>query len=143
MRSLRKYLRHLCIHQKFKFQNSKIVLLLVFLSAVLLYSSPSYAVLSIKPDGNSVTTANPLITWDVIGLDSNDVNVGPNRFPVGARICDDAGRTATVNFVWDDGQGIFVGDANANPYINLRAGSLNSITLNFTSTGCQDAYFEV
>ena len=26
-------------------------------------------------------------TWNVIGLDSNNVNVGPNRFPVGARVC--------------------------------------------------------
>src|SRR5436190_9304555 len=27
------------------------------------------------------------ITWGVIGLDSNDVTVGPNLFPVGARVC--------------------------------------------------------
>lgn len=27
------------------------------------------------------------ITWNVIGLDSNNVNVGPNDFPVGARAC--------------------------------------------------------
>src|SRR5689334_18691046 len=27
------------------------------------------------------------ITWNIIGLDSNNVNVGPNHFPVGARVC--------------------------------------------------------
>ena len=26
------------------------------------------------------------LTWNVIGLDSNDETVGPNRFPVGARV---------------------------------------------------------
>ncbi|MEJ2447747.1 MAG: hypothetical protein P8Y37_07375, partial [Anaerolineales bacterium] len=31
-------------------------------------------------------TIEPL-TWNVIGLDSNNVNVGPNNFPVGARVC--------------------------------------------------------
>ena len=25
------------------------------------------------------------VTWNVVGLDSNNVKVGPNRFPVGAR----------------------------------------------------------
>ncbi|KAF0109496.1 MAG: hypothetical protein FD147_2230 [Chloroflexi bacterium] len=30
-------------------------------------------------------TITPL-TWNVIGLDSNNVNVGPNTFPVGARV---------------------------------------------------------
>ena len=27
------------------------------------------------------------ITWNVIGLDSNDVTTGPNLFPVGVRVC--------------------------------------------------------
>ena len=31
-------------------------------------------------------TIEPL-TWNFIGLDSNNVNAGPNRFPVGARVC--------------------------------------------------------
>jgi hypothetical protein len=34
----------------------------------------------------AVLTISPL-TWNVIGLDSNNVNVGPNNFPVGARVC--------------------------------------------------------
>ena len=26
-------------------------------------------------------------TWNVIGLDSNNVNSGPNQFPVGVEVC--------------------------------------------------------
>src|SRR5512147_1602281 len=63
----------------------------------------------------AVLTASPL-TWNVIGLDSNNVNVGPNNFPVGARVCN-TGDAAAVNvsasFVWD----------SANAYVNLRPGS--------------------
>jgi len=33
----------------------------------------------------AVLTITPL-TWNIIGLDSNNVNVGPNNFPVGARV---------------------------------------------------------
>ena len=50
-------------------------------------------------------TVTPL-TWNVIGLDSNNVNVGPNDFPVGARVCN-AGTDASnvlATFVWEDGQ---------------------------------------
>jgi hypothetical protein len=32
-------------------------------------------------------------TWNVIGLDSNNVNVGPNTFQVGARVCNTGGTT--------------------------------------------------
>lgn len=31
------------------------------------------------------------ITWNVVGLDSNNVSVGPNVFPVGVRICNTSG----------------------------------------------------
>src|SRR6266508_5484990 len=74
------------------------------------YSVSAAAILTVTP-----------ITWNVIGLDSNNVNVGPNNFPVGVRICNTGDATATsvsATFVWDT--------ANAN--INLRSGSLNPIT---------------
>ena len=49
-------------------------------------------------------TVTPL-TWNVIGLDSNDVTVGPDTFPVGARVCNN-GDSPAVNvqaaFSWDD-----------------------------------------
>ncbi len=80
-------------------------------------------------------TVTPL-TWDVVGLDSNSPTTGPRYFPVGARVCTDTAIPAggTANFVWDS--------ANAN--VNLRTGSLSSITLPALAVGaCTDAYFEV
>lgn len=44
------------------------------------------------------------ITWNVVGLDSNDVAVGPNVFPVGARVCNTGTTTLSgyrTRFVWD------------------------------------------
>ena len=35
------------------------------------------------------------LTWNVIGLDSNNVNAGPNTFPVGARACNTGDAAAT------------------------------------------------
>src|SRR5688572_19072706 len=68
-----------------------------------------------------ILTITPL-TWNIIGLDSNNVSVGPNNFPVGARVCntgDAVATNVTSNFVWD----------SADPYINLRPGSLSSISV--------------
>jgi hypothetical protein len=38
------------------------------------------------------------ITWNVVGLDFNNVSVGPNNFPVGARVCN-TGTTPATNLV--------------------------------------------
>ena len=35
------------------------------------------------------------ITWDIIGLDSNDPQTGPNQFPVGVRVCNNSAGDAT------------------------------------------------
>ena len=86
-------------------------------------------------------TITPL-TWNVVGLDSNKVTVGPNHFPIGARVCSDAATTATVIFNWSDSQGKFTNSPSPDPYINLRSGTLDQVTLSFTANGCQDAYFE-
>src|SRR5215213_8776548 len=81
----------------------------------------------------AVLTISPL-TWNVIGLDSNNVNVGPNNFPVGARVCNTGNAVATnvtSTFVWD----------SADPYINLRAGSLSTISIASLAAGaCTDSY---
>ena len=79
-------------------------------------------------------TVTPL-TWNVVGLDSNSPASGPEFFPVGARVCSNVATTnVAVNWTWDT--------ANAN--INLRAGSLNSITLaSIGANACADAYFEI
>ena len=83
---------------------------------------------------SSVLTVEP-ITWNVIGLDSNDPPDGPKNFPVGARVCS----TQTLNNVdvtmtWE----------SANAFIDFRPGS--QTTLNFATIAagtCVDAYFEV
>jgi uncharacterized repeat protein (TIGR01451 family) len=89
-----------------------------------------------RADAAVVLTVTPL-TWNVIGLDSNDPASGPNRFPVGARVCATGSTTAgavTATFVWD----------SSNPYIDLRPGSLATIDLGSIAAGtCADAYFEV
>ena len=93
------------------------------------------AVLSVEP-----------ITWNVIGLDSNNVNVGPNHFPVGAHVCNTSLTDTATNvksaFVFDDGLNLYTGD----PYINLRAGTLSAYTsdgTNLTPGACTDFYYEV
>ena len=87
----------------------------------------------------AILTINPL-TWNIIGLDSNNVNVGPNNFPVGARVCNTGDAVATnviSNFIWDDG-------APTDPYINLRSGSLSSLSVPSLAIGaCTDFYYEV
>src|SRR4026208_1629448 len=67
----------------------------------------------------SVSAATTLsvtpLTWNVMGLDSNNVNVGPNDFPVGARVCNTGGAVATnvtATFTW----------TSANALINIRPG---------------------
>jgi LPXTG-site transpeptidase (sortase) family protein len=84
----------------------------------------------------AVLTISP-ITWNVIGLDSNNVSVGPNNFPVGARVCNTgnvAATNVTSTFVWD----------SVDPYISLRSGSLTMISVASLAAGaCTDFYFEV
>ncbi len=86
------------------------------------------------PPAAATVTVGP-ITWNVIGLDSNSPSAGPNHFPVGARICSNVATTGvSVVWSWDS--------ANAN--INLRPGSLSTITIPSIGAGaCADAYFEV
>ena len=84
----------------------------------------------------AILTISPL-TWNIIGLDSNNVSVGPNNFPIGARVCNTGDAVATnltSNFVWD----------SADPYINLRSGSLSTISVPSLAIGaCTDLYYEV
>ena len=83
-----------------------------------------------------VLTITP-ITWGVVGLDSNSVTDGPNRFPIGARVCN-TGSTAATNVVstmiWDT--------ANAN--IGFRPGSSTTLTLaSLAPAACTDFYYEI
>ena len=98
--------------------------LLPALFLVVLAAQGAQAQLSITP-----------VTWNVIGLDSNNPAVGPNKFPVGARVCN-SGATAlsnvSANFVWD----------SANAFVNLGVpATLTAATLN--AGACVDFYFDV
>jgi mucin-19 len=124
---------------------SFLIAILLFIQVSPIIPVQAAAVLSVTP-----------ITWNVVGLDSNNVNVGPNNFPVGARVCNtgDAASNVTATFVWDNG-----GDLYNEPtsYINLRTGSLSSLTTSasagnpagYLAAGtaanptCADFYFEV
>ena len=83
------------------------------------------------------------LTWNVVGLDSNNPLVGPNNFPVGARVCNAGPGPATnvaATFLWDDLLNKYTG----NNYINLRTGSLDSLsTASIAAGSCYDFYFEV
>lgn len=74
------------------------------------------------------------ITWNIIGLDSNNVNAGPDVFPVGVRVCSTG---ASLNgymtrFVWES--------ANANISLSSAAEiSLPAVAPN----ACQDVFHEV
>lgn len=77
------------------------------------------------------------ITWNVVGLDANDVTRGPNTFTVGARICNKGDAIATnlaIGFFWD----------TPNPYINLVNPSINEHNFPSLAIGsCVDAYFPI
>jgi uncharacterized repeat protein (TIGR01451 family) len=90
----------------------------------------------------SVLSANAAITitpatWNVVGLDSNNVNVGPSIFPIGARVCNTAASPVTnisASFVWD----------STDTYINLNAGTLTTVTYSsLAANACVDYYFDV
>ena len=113
------------------FKSTFIQKLLFFGILVVLILAPQFSVRAA-----AVLEFTP-ITWNVIGLDSNNVNEGPNDFPVGVRICntgDAPAANVTAKFNWDSD--------NAN--INLRTDSLDPITLASLPSGeCADFYFEV
>jgi uncharacterized repeat protein (TIGR01451 family) len=77
------------------------------------------------------------VTWNVIGLDSNNVNAGPNLYPVGARVCNTGGSAVTnvaANFIWD----------TANIYLNLGPTASSTLTYPTLAAGaCVDFYFDV
>ena len=104
-------------------------------------------VLGVAQPQSSVQAASSLtvtpITWDVVGLDSNDpVNSGPENFPVGVRACNPSSSTSSVNavqanMVW----------TSVNSAIDFRSGSLHPIipnlAINLAPGQCTDFYFEV
>ena len=105
-------------------KTSSLLSILLMLVLLLGMASTASAALTITP-----------LTWNVIGLDSNNVNVGPNHFPVGARVCTDVAATnLSADFIWDI----------TNTYIISRPGTLTTIDLDTLAAGaCTDFYYEV
>ncbi|HET7010149.1 MAG TPA: sortase [Anaerolineales bacterium] len=107
--------------------------LLLGLIVVPWFTAEAQPVLTLLPS----TSGDSSFTFNVVGLDSNDVSLGPNNFPVGVRVCNTGDAAATnvaADFVWD----------SSNPNINLRTGSLDPINLSTLAAGdCFDFYFEV
>lgn len=97
------------------------VLLTLLLGAAAPLAAP---VLSVSP-----------ITWDVIGLDSNNQAIGANTFPVGVRLCNTGDATATsvvATFIWD----------TVNALITL-SGSNTGKEGSIAAGACADMYFEI
>jgi LPXTG-site transpeptidase (sortase) family protein len=100
-----------------------------FLLNTFLTTSPSLAAapnLTITP-----------ITWNVIGLDAEDVNRGPNTFPVGARVCNTGDTAATnvkVGFLW--------AEEDPSPLINV-AGPSEFLFLSLNNGSCLDVFFTI
>jgi LPXTG-site transpeptidase (sortase) family protein len=102
------------------------IILLILTLLVLQSGLPAQAaaILSIEP-----------LTWNTVGLDGDDVNAGPNQYPVGARVCNTGDAQATglmIAFVWD----------TDNAFIDLNGSDTHSIsTLN--PNQCKEVYFTV
>jgi uncharacterized repeat protein (TIGR01451 family) len=107
--------------------------LLKFYGFALILLLCGFGVQSASAQSLSVTPT----TFNVVGLDSNNVNDGPNIFPVGARACNTSGvavNNVTASFNWDS--------ANAN--INLDAASANPVTIASLAPGaCTELFFYV
>jgi uncharacterized repeat protein (TIGR01451 family) len=108
-------------------RSSRLALVIATVSLFLALPAMAVTTLSIAPAP---------VSWNIIGLDSNSPATGPHLFPVGTRVCSSVATTnVSVNFVFDP---------PANALINLRAGSLSTITIpSIGASQCKDAYFEV
>lgn len=78
------------------------------------------------------------LTWDVVGLDSNDeTGSGPDTFAVGYRACNEGDQVATnveSAFSWD----------SANPYIDLAPGVSQIINIGqLEPAACYDLYYNI
>ncbi|CAH1905237.1 exported hypothetical protein [Candidatus Nitrotoga sp. HW29] len=75
------------------------------------------------------------VTWNVVGLDSNNVNVGPNIFPVGVRVCNIGSTPLSglkARYVWD----------STSAYITRTSTEYLDIA-NLVAGTCQDIFHEV
>jgi hypothetical protein len=84
------------------------------------------------------------ITWNVVGLDSNKTTVGPNRYPVGVRVCntgDVAATNAAATFAWDTtNANIALGEAAGQTLGTLAAGACSDVYWTAVITRSSAAY---
>ena len=77
------------------------------------------------------------VSWNVVGLDSNNPQAGPAEFPVGARVCNTGGAAVTniaISFLWD----------STNININLKDSTRSTLTTSSLAAGaCVTYYFDV
>jgi len=120
--------------QKLQFLIYVLFIFFILLAFVLPASSPAYAAgIDVEP-----------LTWNIIGLDSNKPEDGPNHFPVGARVCNNTGgpiSNVRADFIWDN--------TTNSTYIYERPGTDTSIMMfvppdaALADGDCADFYFEV
>jgi uncharacterized repeat protein (TIGR01451 family) len=119
--------------------NRKLFLSFVLLALAILWISANPSIITSAAANLTIAP----VTWNVIGLDSNNVSVGPDTFPVAGRVCNtgtDPATNVTSSFVWDN--------TPVPNYINLRPGSLTSYTgsdavASLAAGSCHDFYYEV
>ncbi len=108
-----------------------------FILAIALLLSLFASAVNIQPARGATTLSVTPITWNIIGLDSNLVTVGPNHFPIGVRVCNTGASVAsgvTATMIWD----------SANTYIDFRPGTDSALSVASLAVGaCADFYFEV
>ncbi|MBI4260669.1 MAG: sortase [Actinobacteria bacterium] len=93
------------------------------------------AVLAVAPLSAAPALTVEPITWNVIGLDSNQVSTGPDTFVVGARACNVGSEEASdvvADLVWD----------GANPHVDV-AGPATLGTPSIPVGECFDFHFQV
>jgi hypothetical protein len=96
----------------------------------------SFGVSAASPHAAAGPLAVTPITWDVIGLDSNNVNTGPNVFPVGVRVCNsgsDPAANVLATWAWKTAQNSFTGPTDG---ATVSVGAM-------TAGSCRHVYFEV
>ncbi|MDX6576784.1 MAG: hypothetical protein QOE96_2737 [Blastocatellia bacterium] len=74
-------------------------------------------------------------SWNVVGLDSNNTNSGPDTYQIGGRVCNTGGTAVTNivgNFIWD----------SSNAYINLNGASALNVS-SLAGGACIDLYYSV
>lgn len=113
------------------------------LRAVLVRSLAVLFVLAAAQTARASLSVTPA-TWNVVGLDSNNVNAGPNTFLVGVLVCNTGGAAVTNltgTLVWDTSN-FYINTTGLNPvtYPSLAAGACTNVFFNVVVTRSALAY---